>query len=81
MAKIIIELDKNNKAVVTYNNDKLEYPICDVSDDNFHISETTDVLILTLVTEVIYQLAKSLTYQLIKQKFVNKPLNKPANKK
>lgn len=81
MAKIIIELDKNNKTVVTYNNDKLEYPICDVSDDNFHISETTDILILTLVTEVIYQLARSLTYQLIKQNFVNKPLNKPADKK
>ena len=81
MAKIIIELDKNNKTIVTFNDDKLEYPICDVSDDNFHISETTDVLILTLVTEVIYQLAKSLTYQLIKQNFVNKPLNKPAEKK
>lgn len=81
MAKIIIELDKNNKTIVTYNNDKLDYPICDVSDDNFHISETTNVLILTLVAEVIYQLARSLNYQLIKQNFVNKPLNKPADKK
>ncbi len=81
MTKIIIELDKNNKTIVTYNNDKLEYPICDVSDDNFHISETTDVLILTLVSEVIYQLAKSLNYQLIKQNFVNKTLNKPSDKK
>ena len=81
MAKIIIELDENNKTIVTYNNDKLEYPICDVSDDNFHISETTDIIILSLVAEVIYQLARSLNYQLIKQNFVNKPLNKLADKK
>ena len=81
MTKIIIELDKNNKTIVTFNDDKLDYPICDVDDNNFHISETTDVLIVTLVTEVIYQLARSLTYQLIKQKFVNKPLNKPTDKK
>ena len=81
MTKIIIELDKNNKTIVTFNDDKLDYPICDVDDNNFHISETTDVLIVTLVTEVIYQLARSLTYQLIKQNFVNKPLNKPTDKK
>lgn len=62
MTKIIIELDKDNKTVVTYNNDKLDYPICDIDNNNFHISETTDVIILSLVTEVIYQLAKSLAY-------------------
>ena len=81
MAKIIIELDKDNKTIVTYNTDKLEYPICDVDDNNFHISETTDILTLSLVAEVIYQLARSLTYQLSKQNFVNKPLNKPTDKK
>ena len=81
MSKIIIELDENNKIIVTYNNDKLEYPICDVSDDNFHINETTDILTLSLVAEVIYQLARSLTYQLIKQNFVNKPLNKSTDGK
>lgn len=81
MTKIIIELDKDNKTVVTYNNDKLDYPICDIDNNNFHISETTDVIILSLVTETIYQLAKSLAYQLIKQNFVNKPLNNPTDGK
>ena len=81
MTKIIIELDKNNKTIVTFNDDKLDYPICDADDNNFHISETTNVLIVTLVTEVLCKTGSSLRYQLSKQGFVYKTLNKPADKK
>ena len=81
MPKVIIELTEDNKTVVTYDNDSIVYPICDIDENNFHISEITDNVILTLISDVIYQCGKSLTYQLIKQNFVNKPLNKPANGK
>lgn len=81
MPKVIIELTKDNKTVVTYDNDSIVYPICDIDENNFHISEVTDNTILTLISNLIYQCGKSLEYQLIKQGFVNKPLNKPTNKK
>ena len=81
MAKITIELTKDNKTVVTYDNGNVIYPICDIDRDNFHISEGTNVLILSLVADVIHNCGMSLNYQLIKQGFVNKPLNKPTDKK
>ena len=81
MSKITIELTEDNKTVVTYDNGNIIYPICDVDENNFHISEETDVLILSLVADVIHQCEASLNYQLIKQGFVNKPLNKPADRK
>ena len=81
MPKVIIELTKDNKTVVTYDNDSIVYPICDIDENNFHISEVTDNVILTLISDVIYKCGKSLKYQLIKQGFINKPLNKPTDKK
>ena len=81
MPKVIIELTKDNKTIVTYDNDSIVYPICDIDENNFHISEVTDNVILKLISQVINQCGTSLNYQLIKQGFVNKPLNKPADSK
>ena len=81
MPKIIIELTKDNKTVVTYDNDSIIYPICDIDENNFHISEVTDNVILALISDVIYQCGKSLKYQLNKQGFINNPLNKPTDSK
>lgn len=81
MTKITIEINKDNKAVVTYDNGSIVYPICDIDENNFHISEETDINILLLVADIIHQCGMSLNYQLIKQRFVNKPLNKPADGK
>ena len=81
MAKITIELTKDNKTVVTYDNGHIIYPICEVTETNFNISEVTDVTILTLICTLLCKTGTSLRYQLIKQGIVNKPLNKPADKK
>ena len=81
MPKITIELTEDNKTVVTYDNGNIIYPICDIDRDNFHISEETNVLILSLVADVIHNCGMSLNYQLIKQGFVNKTLNNPADGK
>lgn len=81
MPKIIIELTKDNKAVVTYDNDSIIYPICDIDENNFHISEITDNIILALIANIINQLGEALSYHIIEQGFVNKPSNKPANGK
>ena len=81
MPKVIIELTEDNKTVVTYDTDIIVYPICDIDENNFHISEVTDNTILTLIANLVHQCGTSLKYQLIKQGFVNKPSNKPAKKK
>lgn len=81
MPKITIELTEDTKTVVNYDNGNVIYPICDIDRDNFNISEETNVLILSLVADVIHNCGTSLKYQLIKQGFVNKPLNKPADGK
>lgn len=81
MPKITIELTKDNKTIVNYDNGNVIYPICDIDRDNFHISEETNVLILSLVADVIHNCGMSLNYQLIKQGVVNKPLNKSTDGK
>ena len=81
MAKITIETTNDNKLIVTYDNGSILYPICDIDENNFHISEVTNNVILILVSQVINQCGKSLEYQLNKQGFVNKPLNKPTDSK
>lgn len=81
MPKITIELTEDNKTVVNYDNGNVIYPICDIDRDNFHISEETNVIILSLVADVIHNCGMSLNYQLIKQGFVNKTLNKPTDGK
>ena len=81
MSKITIELTKDNKTIISYDNGSIIYPICDVDEDNFHISEITDNVILKLISQVINHCGKSLEYQLNKQRFVNKPLNKPTDYK
>lgn len=81
MPKITIELTEDTKTVVTYDNGNIIYPICDIDRDNFHISEETNVLILSLVADIIHNCGMSLNYQLIKQGFVNKPLNKTTDGK
>lgn len=81
MPKITIELTEDSKTVVNYDNGNVIYPICDIDRDNFHISEETNVLILSLVADVIHNCGMSLNYQLIKQGFVNKTLNKPTDGK
>ena len=81
MAKITIETKEDNKLIVTYDNGNIVYPICDIDENNFHISEVTDNVILTLISQVINQCGKSLVYQLNKQGFVNKALNKSTDGK
>lgn len=81
MAKITIETKEDNKLIVTYDNGSIVYPICDIDENNFHISEVTDNVILILISQVINQCGKSLTYQLNKQGFVNKELNKSTDGK
>lgn len=80
MAKITIEL-KDGKTIVTYANDNMTIPICDIDENNYHISEVTDVTCLELISDAIYQCGLTLKYQLVKQGFVNKPLNKPSDSK
>ena len=81
MPKVIIERTKDNKTVVTYDNDSIVYSICDIDENNFHISEVTDNIILALIANIINQLGKALSYHIIEQGFVNSALNKPSEKK
>lgn len=81
MAKIIIELKNDGKTIVTYDNDSMIIPICDCDENNYHISEVTDITCLELISDTIYQCALTLKYQLVKQGFVYKTLNKPADDK
>ena len=81
MQKIIIEIKDNGKTIVTYDNDSLIIPICDCDENNYHISEVTDITSLVLISEVIYKCGLTLKQQLVKQGFINKALNKPADAK
>lgn len=81
MSKITIEITNDNKTAVTFDNGSIVYPICDIDENNFHISETTDNVILALISDVIYKCGTSIRHQLIKQGFVNKTLNKSTDGK
>ena len=81
MSKVTIEITNDNKIVVTFDNGSIIYPICEVTETNFNISEVTDVTILTLISNLIYHVGTSLRLQLSKQGFTIKPLNKPADYK
>ena len=81
MSKIIIELTNDDKIVVTYDSNNVVYPICDIDNNNFHISETTNINVLTLISNLIHQCGTSLRYQLNKQGIVNNALNKPTDGK
>ena len=80
MAKIIINLT-DNQTIITYDNDKLIYPICEISKNEFLISEITDTNMIILIANLIHQTGNALRHQLVEQGFINKPLNKPADKK
>ena len=80
MAKIIINLT-DDETIITYDNDKLIYPICEISKNKFLISEITDTNMIILIANLIHQTGNALRYQLIKQGIVNKPLNKPSDRK
>ena len=81
MSKVVIKLTDDNTTIVTYDNGSMIYPICEVTETDFNISEVTDHNILILISNLIHQTGNSLRYQLIKQGIVNKPLNKPTDKK
>ena len=81
MSKVTIKLTEDNIIIVTYDNGNLIYPICEVTEGNFQISEITDISVLTLISNLLHQVGTSLRHQLIKQGFVNKPLNKPTDRK
>ena len=81
MSKVIIENTDDNKVIVTFDNGHMIYPICEVTETDFNISEVTDSTILILISNLIHQTGNALRYQLIKQGIVNKPLNKPADRK
>lgn len=74
--KIVIEILDNSDTIVTYENDKIRYPICRVSDNDFVISDITHVTILTLVADFIAHLGRAFSRQLDIQRFVSKTLNK-----
>lgn len=80
MAKIIINLT-DDETIITYDNDKLIYPICEISKNEFLISEITDINMIILIANLIHQTGNALRYQLNKQGFINKPLNKPTDRK
>lgn len=81
MPKITIELTEDSKVTITYDHNNIVYPICDIDNNNFHISEVTNISVLTLTANVIYKCGTSLKYQLIEQGFVNKTLNKSTDGK
>ena len=81
MSKVTIEITDDNKTVVTFDNGHMIYPICEVTETNFNISEVTDVSILTLICTLLCKTGTSLRYQLSKQGFIYKTLNKPDNGK
>ena len=81
MSKVVIKLTDDNTTIVTYDNGSMIYPICEVTETDFNISEVTDVTILTLICTLLCKTGSSLRYQLSKQGFVYKTLNKPADKK
>ena len=81
MSKIVIKLTDDGETIITYDNGSIIYPICEVTKDNFNISEVTDTNILILISNLIHQTGNALRYQLVKQGIVNKPLNKPADRK
>ena len=81
MSKVTIKLTEDNIIIVTYDNGNLIYPICEVTENNFQISEITDISVLTLISNLLHQVGTALRHQLIKQGFVNKPLNKPTDRK
>lgn len=79
MSKVTIEITDDNKTVVTFDNGQIIYPICEVTETDFNISEVTDISILTLICTLLCKTGISLRYQLSKQGFVYKTLNKPAD--
>ena len=81
MAKVIINITDNNETIVTYDNGKLIYPIFEVDEGKFNISDITDPSILVLISNLIHQLGNSFRFQLVKQGFVNKALNKSSDNK
>ena len=81
MSKVTIEITNDNKTVVTFDNGHMIYPICEVTETDFNISEVTDVTILTLICTLLCKTGSSLRFQLSKQGFVYKTLNKPADSK
>lgn len=68
MAKITIELTENSNTIVTYDNGKTVYPICNVDDKGFHINNATNTDLLTLIAMTIRHCGQSLEYQLSKQR-------------
>lgn len=80
MAKVIIENTDDNKVIVTFDNGII-YPICEVTDGNFKISEITNINILTLISNLINQVGSSLRFQLRTQGFTHKTLNDLADGK
>ena len=81
MSKVIIENTDDNKVIVTFDNDNIIYPICEVTEGNFKISEITNIDVLTLISNLIHKVGTSLRFQLITQGFTIKPLNKPTDGK
>ena len=81
MSKVTIEITDDNKTIVTFDNGHMIYPICEVTETDFNISEVTDISILTLICTLLYKTGISLRYQLSKQGFVYKTLNKPSDSK
>lgn len=81
MSKITIELKDNGNTIVTYDNDSMIIPICDIDENGYNISEITDIMCLKLISETIYQCGLTLKYQLVAQGFENKPLNNLTDRK
>ena len=79
MSKIIIEITDDYKTIVTYDNNHTVYPICDVTEDEFHINETTDSVVLELISSVIYACGMSLKSAVIDKNSKFNALLKPSD--
>jgi len=81
MSKIIIELTDDYKTIVTYDNNHIVYPICDVTEDEFHINETTNSVVLKLISSVIHALGMSLKSMIFDKNSKFNAFSKPSDSK
>lgn len=68
MLKITIIITEDSNTIITYQNDKTVYPICNIDNKGFHISKSTSVVLITLIAITLCQCGRTLKYQLNKQR-------------
>lgn len=81
MTKVIIYIQDDGNIDITYDIDKLVYPICEIQPNKITISEVTHNEVITLISNFLYKVGTVLRREVINQEIANKPLNKPTEKK